>query len=160
MLGDAAVTESVWYPGLVERGSTTAERLEAFVAGLGRTHGAPALRAAIARVRTGVDSPMETLPRLAIVEAGLPEPGVQGEVWHEGVRLATGDLVFRGAKVVVEYEGEHHRRADIWEQDIARIRRLEAAGWRVIRLTTAELYPNADRFTALLRRTRTERAAA
>lgn len=160
VLGDAAVTESTWYPDLVDRGSTTVVRLEAFVDGLGRTHGAPALRAALQRVRASVDSTMESLTRLALVDAGLPEPEVQGEVWHDGEKIATCDLVYRAEKIAIEYEGAHHRRADIWEQDIARIRRLEAAGWRVFRLTKADLFPSADRFIAEVRLALVERAVA
>src|SRR5215207_956794 len=52
----------------------SAAELQAAVRRHGRRPGAPALRWALPRLRTGVDSVPETLVRLAIVAAGLAEP--------------------------------------------------------------------------------------
>ena len=41
--------------------------------------------------------------------------------------------------MVVEYEGEHHVDAGRPASDDVRLRRLVAAGWTVIRLSTADL---------------------
>ena len=54
--------------------------------------------------------------------------------------IARGDFVWREAKVVVEYEGDHHRtHRRQWQHDIARTRLLEALGWRVVRITASDL---------------------
>lgn len=157
-LGDAAIATSRWYPGIVERPATTPDALRAFLDECGRMHGVPRLRQALERIRLGVESPMETLTRLVIVDAGLDEPEVGGEIWEGGERLGRGDLVFRQARVVVEYEGRYHSERAAFEGDITRIRRMERAGWRVIRLTHADLFPSHERFVAELRQVLTARA--
>lgn len=158
VIGDAAITTSTRYPGLVVRGTTTRHHIEEVLESCPKNvPGTRLLRRALALMREGVDSPMETLTRLKIVAAGLPEPEVAGEIWEDGVRIATGDLVFRAARVIVEYDGEYHRQEDAWERDIERIRRLERYGWKVIRVTKRGLFPTADRFLDDLRAALRER---
>ncbi|MEA5053591.1 MAG: hypothetical protein VB093_09140 [Propionicimonas sp.] len=98
-------------------------------------HGVRRLRAALELVRPNTDSVPETELRLAIVDAGLPEPEVN--VWvvdRQGRRLRLGDLVDRKRRILLEYDGPHHfqdegqRRKDIDVLDAA-----VADGWRVIR---------------------------
>ena len=48
------------------------------------------------------------------------------------------DLASSEARVVVEYEGEHHVDACRPASDDVRLRRLVAAGWTVIRLPAAD----------------------
>lgn len=157
VLGDAAVTASTRYPNLADAPSTSIEALAIFLDDCGLVAGKRLLRRALALMREGVDSPMETLTRLKIVASGLPEPEVAGEIWEDGVRIATGDLVFRAARVIVEYDGEYHRQEDAWERDIERIRRLERYGWKVIRVTKRGLFPTSDRFLDDLRAALRER---
>ena len=67
--------------------------------------GAKRLREALDAVRPRTDSPRETVTRLLIVRAGLPEPEVNGAIFDRfGRKLATGDLVFRAYRVLVEYD--------------------------------------------------------
>ncbi len=106
-----------------------------------RRLGATRLRDAAALVRVGSRSAMETRTRLALVQAGLPEPLLNARICtDDGEEVACCDLVWPDAKVVVEYEGDHHRtdRAQ-WRLDITRVRRLESLGWRVLRITADDL---------------------
>ena len=59
---------------------------------------------------------------------------VEGGTW-----LARVDLAWPEAKVVVEYEGDHHFDGLQIARDDARLGRLVAAGWTVLRLSAAEL---------------------
>ncbi|WP_127792326.1 hypothetical protein [Agromyces sp. LHK192] len=81
-------------------------------------------------------SRQESLLRLALVRAGLPEPEPNGMITLRSGRRTRGDLVFRGYRVLVEYDGEHHR-LDLaqWTTDVARLNDLAADGWLVIRTT-------------------------
>ena len=96
-----------------------------------------AARAATRRVRAGVDSPQETLWRLAIVDAGLPEPEVDIDVRDAaGEWIGHGDLGYRALRIVMQFEGDVHRtNRRRWQQDIARDESFVAAGWRVLRAT-------------------------
>jgi len=88
------------------------------------------MRRALAYVREGSESPMETLIRLMIVFARLAEPACnQNIVDRDGRSLARGDLVYSKWKVLVEYDGIHHER-DPWQRQKDRERRevLEAEG--------------------------------
>jgi len=99
------------------------------------------LIAASELVRAGSESPMETRARLAFASGGLPEPELNAQVYaEEGTFIARVDFLWREARVIVEYEGDHHRTDRTqWENDIARVRLLEALGWKVIRITASDL---------------------
>ncbi|MCU1514926.1 MAG: hypothetical protein JWO10_2016 [Microbacteriaceae bacterium] len=112
--------------------ATVAELHSAIVSG-GR--GVIRLRQAVKLIRPGVDSPRETLLRLLLGRAHLPEPEVNGLIVDgNGHFLALGDLVYREWRVVVEYDGEHHfASAEQVRHDLDRAERLVDAGWRVLR---------------------------
>lgn len=117
------------------------ERLEATVRAWGTRRGARTLREAMHAVRPNVWSPKETQVRLLLVRAGLPEPECNGEVTtRAGEVLGHADLVYRGARLAIEYEGDQHRtdRAQ-WRRDIARYELFQQAGWRVTRVTDDDL---------------------
>jgi hypothetical protein len=99
------------------------------------------LREARPLLRVGSGSPMETRARLAFGRAGLPEPELNAEVFAEdGHFIARVDFLWREAHVIVEYEGDHHRTdRQQWQSDIQRTRLLESLGWRVVRITSADL---------------------
>jgi len=97
--------------------------------------GQRALRAAFELVRPGTDSPAETDLRLDLVAFGLPEPSVNVAIFDEsGHLIGIGDLVYPGFRVIVEYDGGHHREdASQYARDVDRLEDLAHAGWRVIR---------------------------
>lgn len=117
----------------------------------GHGRGAVKARRAIRLVRQGAESRPETLVRLAITDAGLPEPELNVEVFTAGgTFIGRADMLYRRYWVVVEYDGEQHR-TDTWQYDtdIGRLDRFAAGGWRVVRLTGRAFF--ADRGTCLAR---------
>ena len=92
-------------------------------------------------VRSDVASPRESEVRWHLGRAGLPEPELNADIYDaHGRWLARGDLVFREWKVLVEYDGwQHERDAQQRQWDHLRREQLEAAGWTVVVITTADL---------------------
>ncbi len=86
------------------------------------------------------ESPMESRLRLLLVLAGLAPEAVQHRVTdRRGCVVARVDLAYPSRRVVVEFEGDHHRDRRQWRQDLSRRRRLETLGWRVVEVTGADL---------------------
>ena len=125
---------------------TTIDEVRAHLAARGRTRGAARLRQALSLARAGTDSWRETMLRLLLVRAGLPEPEVNGEIRDPAGRvIAHGDLVWHDQRTIVEYEGRQH-----WEDaaqfsiDILRIDRLLEERWDHIRVDKLLLARPAD----------------
>jgi hypothetical protein len=119
----------------------TMDALRRAAARTGGRRGSRRLAGALSRVRPRTDSPAETELRLDLIEAGLPEPAVNVPI-HDarGRQIALGDLVYADWRVVVEYDGEHHRedRAQ-YARDVDRLDDLAQAGWRVIRFNASHV---------------------
>jgi hypothetical protein len=98
--------------------------------------GARAARAAIRHVRDGSESRRETLLRLILLRAGLPEPELNVDIFTESGRwIGRADQVFRDWKTIAEYDGEQHRTSDRqYERDEVKIEELGHAGWKVVRI--------------------------
>ncbi len=129
---------------LIHRGQTTLGQLTTYVADR-HLDGVRRARRAVRLVREGVESPRETVVRLLLRFARLPEPSVNLVILDGfGGFLARGDLVYEFYKVLVEYDGWHHERDPHQRQrDRERREQLEAAGWRVIVVTSHDLrHPN------------------
>lgn len=98
------------------------------------------LRAAIADVDGGAESPQETSVRLLLVRAGYPKPETQIELRGLDRKRIRVDMGWPQWQVAVEYDGIQH-----WDDpyqrswDIERIAALEAAGWIVIRVSAEML---------------------
>lgn len=109
------------------------------------------LRQALPLVRPRTDSPMETVLRLAIVRAGLPEPNVN-HVIHAAERSHHADLAYPTARIAIEYDGEQHRTDDRqYRVDIDRLSSIQDAGWRVVRVNRVHLANGADEAIARIR---------
>ena len=125
---------------LLTRGLVDRFELELY---LMRSHldGVVRARRAARFVREGSESVRESRLRWHLVSAGLPEPEVNVDIHdRHGRFLARGDLVYRHRKVVVEYDGWYHERDALQRQrDILRREALEAEGWRVIVVTSADM---------------------
>jgi hypothetical protein len=103
-------------------------------------------RDALGMVRDGSESVRESAVRWHLAKAEMPEPEINSDILDAlGAFLARGDLVYRQWKVLVEYDGWHHERDALQRQrDHLRREALEAAGWRVIVITTADMsHPSA-----------------
>ncbi|THG30275.1 DUF559 domain-containing protein [Naasia lichenicola] len=122
--------------GLLARKSprATLDQLTRAVDAVAGQRGASRLRSALTELRPGTDSAQETILRLVLMRAGLGEPEVNGVIQTRSGPFH-GDLVYRSARVVVEYDGEQHRTDDRqFAIDVDRLDIIMAAGWRVIRV--------------------------
>jgi len=149
---DALVTDRSNYPGMreVARPRCTLDDVAEHLVDWGRFRGSATVRRALRSAREGVESPKETQTRLAIVEAGLPEPVVQFEVRAGSRLIARVDLAYPEWRIAIEYEGDGHRTDKMqWRRDIARQRELEEQGWIVIRLTQHDLAEPAPFLTRI-----------
>ncbi|WP_439693688.1 endonuclease domain-containing protein [Curtobacterium sp. SP.BCo] len=133
VLGDAVVSE--------HRCRTTIDDLRRALVRAGARAGVRRLRAALELVRVGAGSPQETRARLAIVRAGLPEPELQVEIHDDaGWFVARVDMAYPRQRIVIEYEGDHHRTdAEQWASDLRRHREVERLGWALVRWSRSDL---------------------
>jgi hypothetical protein len=101
-------------------------------------------REAIGLIRVGSDSPQETMLRLAIVRAGLPEPELNKPIiTDDGVRHHEPDLSYRRYRIGIEYDGEHHGGAEQIVRDITRSERYVAVGWTEVRVSRQHMHNDA-----------------
>ncbi|MBW9208387.1 DUF559 domain-containing protein [Mumia sp. zg.B21] len=130
---------------LLHAGHTTLAGLRSYLDGC-HLHGVVRARRAFTLVRERVESPMESLVRLALVFARLPEPECNRDITDgAGGFVARCDLVYARWHVVVEYDGVWHERSP--EQrayDRTRRERLERLGWTVI-VVLADDLPTMER---------------
>ncbi len=122
--------------------------------------GVVALREALPRVRPGAASRPESWARLTLIDAGMPEPETDLDVYDEaGEFIGCVDLAYPGRRIAFEYEGDHHRtnRAQ-WNRDIEKHDALVRAGWRVIRVTARMLFVQPERLVTAARAALRERA--
>jgi hypothetical protein len=103
------------------------------------TWGSRRLQKILPLVDGRAQSPPESWVRVACHFAGLPAPVPQFAVVENGVFLGAVDLAWPGAKLIVEYEGAYHFEETQIVKDDARYAALIAAGWYVIRLSSADL---------------------
>ena len=157
-VGDFLVT-GVHHGRAAESPLATIEELaRALELGAGR-RGARAARWALEHIRIGPASRTETLLRLLIVAAGLPEPVIGPAITVAGGFLTLHpDLAYPDLRIAIEYEGDGHRDAGRWERDIERRELFEDAGWRVIRVTRRALFDEPEALIARIRRARRARS--
>ncbi len=155
LLGGALGADDLVVAGdaLVGRLGTAATSLLAGTLGARtRPRGGRALVDALALVRPGVRSPMESRARLMFVRAGFPEPEVNRPVLDAaGGWLLEGDLVWREQRVVGEYQGADHadrrrRSADAHRAGLAR-----DEDWTVLELWAEDVRVAPRRRTTLRR---------
>ncbi len=102
------------------------------------------LRDALAEVRVGSSSVAETRIRRDCQRAGLPSPELDFDVFTaEGEAIGYTELAHPRYRLLIEYEGDHHRtdRAQ-WQRDVDKHTACAAAGWEVLRLTARHVYPS------------------
>lgn len=119
---------------------TSAESLDTSVHGF-RGRGARTLRIAVELARVGAESRMETLTRLLLHAFGLADSfELQAELVDTDGWIGRFDLVDRARMTIVEFDGDQHRTSKAqYEKDIWRLDRARAAGYRVIRLRSADV---------------------
>ncbi|MGY1748900.1 DUF559 domain-containing protein [Modestobacter sp. SYSU DS0511] len=87
-------------------------------------------------------SPQETRLRLLLQRSPLPSPVAQYVVRRDGTFLARVDFAWPEHRVALEYEGAWHTTRIA--ADRRRIEALQAAGWRVLFVTAADLHSPAE----------------
>jgi hypothetical protein len=129
---------------LVNRGKVTLSGLQRFVDTV-HDHGVRRARRAMVFARERVESPRETVLRLMIVFARLPEPTPNVPLGDQHDFVARPDLVYLRYRVLIEYDGRHHiDDPRQWRRDLSRREALEALGWRVIVVTAEDLRQPRD----------------
>ncbi|WP_354502284.1 hypothetical protein [Mycetocola sp. 2940] len=104
--------------------------------GAGRRVGATRLRTALELIREDAWSPMESLCRLILVTAGLPEPVLNTDVYgRDGGFLACVDLAYPRYRIAIEYQGQLH--GSLYAKDVERLEALRREGWIVIQVSSA-----------------------
>ncbi|TXK18401.1 hypothetical protein [Homoserinibacter sp. GY 40078] len=130
---------------------TTTELLAETLSRYEGRRGARRLHEALPLLDSRADSPAESRIRLAIHHARLPRPAVNTAV-RVGSEVIHPDLVWAQSRVMLEYEGDHHRTdRRQWRYDIRRYANARAAGWVVIQATGDDLR-DPSRLLAALRR--------
>lgn len=112
-------------------------------------------RKALELVRVGADSPQETLLRLAMNRAGLPEPVLQIECWDPQYSPdfpATADLGYPQWGIAIQYEGRHHGEGNQLAKDLRRDQAFLRQGWIVLRFGSADSAEGFRTATELIRR--------
>ena len=143
--GDALVLDPAVLDPLDLRPWITLEELRA-ACRLSRAPGCRRARRAAAHVRVGAESRMESLLRLLLRRAGLPEPELNQELYDgQGRWIGRFDMVYREARVILEYDGDQHRTDTTqYELDIRRIDRAIAAKWMVVRVRVRGIFVDPD----------------
>ncbi|GAA4780406.1 hypothetical protein GCM10025784_31520 [Citricoccus nitrophenolicus] len=96
-------------------------------------------RAALPHVRVGADSPTETIVRLRLVDAGLPEPDLQVHATELASDPYPADLGYREVRIALQYDGKHHLHPEQRAIDARRDAWFARHGWVVIRITAEDL---------------------
>jgi very-short-patch-repair endonuclease len=94
--------------------------------------GLKSLRIALPLVDRGAASPKETWLRLVFIDAGLPKPMTQRQVFdgHKLVRVL--DMCWEEFMVGAEYDGDQHRTSrKQYAKDVQVKRKLARLGWNV-----------------------------
>lgn len=114
------------------------------------------LRLALSDARVGSWSRTETLIRLVLVSAGIPEPQLNWQLAgnRHSPRL---DLAWPDCRFGLEYDGDHHRSPEQFMGDIRRQERIQDARWGVMRATRDDLFDRPADLVNRVHRRLTER---
>lgn len=146
----ASVPELVVVADSLARACPSAVRdlADAVARGTGR-RGVTSARCALELVDRRSESAMESWVRAVLLIAGVPAPVPQLVVTDEHGRfVARVDLAWPGSRLVLEYDGDHHRDQVTWVRDLRRREELERLGWTVLVVTVADVLPHPDRLVA------------
>ncbi|MDV8146708.1 DUF559 domain-containing protein [Arthrobacter sp. B10-11] len=113
-------------------------------------------REALELMRVGADSAPESLLRLAMADACLPEPDLQMALRPSDAASPTADLGYRHRRLAIQYDGEHHLLDAQALSDKRRDKAFESAGWTVLILDKDDLahgcQPAVNKIKRILRR--------
>jgi very-short-patch-repair endonuclease len=117
---------------------STRDGLAAQLASSPSRRGSARARSVLAVADPRAESPMESVLRWVLHEAGVPAPVLQ-----HVIRTAAGnfraDFAWPDRMVLVEFDGNVHRERDVFVKDARRQNALVAAGWTILRFTSADV---------------------
>ncbi|NLF04448.1 MAG: DUF559 domain-containing protein [Actinomycetales bacterium] len=149
---DLARTEPKWravaaVDRLAHLGIVDLAELRTYAQVMERRHGIRKVTAVIRLADARAESPMESLTRLIWLEARLPVPSVNEEIFDDdGKFVARVDLRDPTRLLVAEYDGGHHASAARRQRDAARRQALEELGYTMVTITAADVAtPNSRR---------------
>jgi hypothetical protein len=97
------------------------------------------------------ESPMESVLRWLIVSSDVPAPDLQFDVCDAHGFVGRADLGWPDQRVIVEFDGDVHREREVFVRDARRQNRLIAAGWTVLRFTSADVFGRPEAVLAAIR---------
>lgn len=98
-------------------------------------------------------SPMESVFRWLMHQAGLPMPVLQHVVLTPaGTFIGRLDFAWPERKVLVEFDGDLHRDRKTFVDDLRRQNALVEEGWTVLRFSSADVLGRPDEVMARIRR--------
>lgn len=114
--------------------------LESCASRLAGRRGAKRMRESLPLLNDRSESRPESWLRVIIVHAGLPTPSINHAIVDaETGRSYRADIAFPEYRVLLEYQGDHHREQKQWRADMTRRARLEANGWIVMEINADDL---------------------
>ncbi|MGJ3189341.1 endonuclease domain-containing protein [Paenarthrobacter sp. FR1] len=123
---------------------TTIAALRAMVNRHKNLQGVVRAREALDLMRVGSDSAPESMLRLAMFGAGLPEPELQVLLRPNDPLSPSVDLGYRKRRVAIQYDGGHHLEEKQVFSDRRRDKAFIAAGWTVLVFNKADLANDFD----------------
>jgi hypothetical protein len=143
----------VIFDAVLWRDGSDPETLLALAEGWRHLGGLASLRRAIGLARSGAQTPLESISRLALMDEGLPEPELQA-AFHDGEGLiGYVDMWWPGLGVIGEADGVmKYGSADDLIAEKAREDRLRALGLMVVRWTWDEIRANPAEVAERIRR--------
>jgi len=110
--------------------------------------------AALDQIRAGSRSRPESILRLQLVRAGLPEPELNREVLDDaGVAIARPDLLWPAFRTLIEYESDLHRVSKgKFRSDITRFERYADADWSSLRAHADDVFGDPNPFVTRVAR--------
>jgi hypothetical protein len=130
----------------------TLEGLRALVGRHPNLQGIVRAREALELMRVGADSAPESMLRLAMLDADLPEPDLQIALRPDDAASPTADLGYRHVRLAIQYDGGHHLLDAQRFSDRRRDKAFEAAGWTVHVLNKDDAADNFEQATRSIKR--------
>jgi hypothetical protein len=109
-------------------------------------------REALELMRVGSDSAPESLLRLAMADAGLPEPALQLPLRVGDAVSPTADLGYRHRRIAIQYDGARHLLDAQVLSDRRRDKAFESAGWTVLVFDRTDLADDFEQAVGRIRR--------
>ncbi|MDQ0633084.1 hypothetical protein QFZ40_000993 [Arthrobacter pascens] len=130
----------------------TLEGLHSLVARHPNLQGVVRAREALEMMRVGAGSAPETLLRLAMGDANLPDPDLQLALRPEDPNSPTCDLGYRRHRLAIQYDGGHHLQAPQSLSDRRRDKAFRSAGWDVLAFDKDDLAQGFEKAVVRIKR--------